>query len=76
MTVTPRFYWNGQVGPEDDFGAKIHTVFYDAPISGSGQWAIMTHRSWVKRGMYLKLGPGFGQRYEKQSNGRWLKTGG
>lgn len=71
-------YWCGPVPEKDDFGCPIKHevggVFYDAKTD-SGPWAIMAPCSWAFDG-YGKLGLGFGQKYEMQQDGRWLKVEG
>lgn len=67
-------YWTGEVPQLDDFGAPIGDVFYDAKTR-RGPWGIMSHGSFVREG-YSKLGPGYGQKYKRQPNGRWLKIKG
>jgi len=66
--------WTGPVPALDDFGAPISNVFYDAKTR-HGAWAMMSHSSWVLEG-YSKLGPGYGQKYKLQDDGRWLKVKG
>ena len=70
----PKKYWCGEIGPEDDFGAPIVDEFIDGKIA-NGQWANMAPSSWRMYGLG-KLGTGWGQRYEKQEDGRWLKVEG
>lgn len=67
-------YWSGQIGPNDDFDRPIEDVFIDGRTA-QGSWAIMSLESWERYG-YHRLGMGCGQRYEKQPDGRWLKTDG
>ena len=69
-----KVYWQGELGPEDDFGKKYDNVMYDGKTR-SGPWANMSYVSWVRFGVG-KLGTGYGQRYERQANGRWLKVEG
>lgn len=72
MQTTPK-YWHGTIEPNDDFGLPITDKFIDgATVYGS--WAIMTPKSHRANGR--GLGTGKGQEYTKQSDGRWLKTGG
>jgi hypothetical protein len=40
-----------------------------------GPWANMSEQSFRRYGTG-KLGPGFGQKYAKQENGKWLKVEG
>ena len=66
--------WCGEIGPNDDFGRPIGKEFIDGRTN-RGPWGIMTRESFLTHGMG-KLGPGWGQRYEKQPDGRWLKVEG
>jgi len=67
-------YWRGSpIGPKDDLGAKIDDVFYDAKTV-MGPWGILSPASFRQHGVGVGLGRG--QKYEKQSDGRWLKTEG
>lgn len=71
MTKT---YWTGNVPFKDDFGKPIQDQFIDGRTRG-GPWAYMTPASWASHGLG-SLGPGRGQRYERQADGRWLKVKG
>jgi hypothetical protein len=72
---TKHRYWCGEVGPLDDFGATIVDTFIDAPTPRG--WAKMTPENWELHGLRpVGLGLGRGQRYTRQPDGRWLKTGG
>lgn len=65
-------YWTGHVGKVDSFFDPIVDTFIDgATIRG---WAIMTPASHAEHGM--GLGMGKGQKYQKQTDGRWLKVEG
>jgi len=67
-------YWLSPVGKEDDFGDAITDQIIDGKTK-FGPWALMTPASWEENGVG-RLGTGFGQRYELQSNGKWLKVEG
>ena len=67
-------YWLSPLGDNDDFGDPYSTGMIDGKTV-HGPWANMTPASWAKHGIG-RLGQGYGQRYEKQSNGRWLKVEG
>jgi len=67
-------YWVGDVEEADDFGAPIKDEFIDGRIE-TGQWAVMSPASWKMFGNG-KLGTGYGQRYKKQADGKWLKVEG
>jgi hypothetical protein len=67
-------YWIGPVNTVDDFGKKITDTFIDGRTVG-GPWAIMTPASWMRHGAG-RYGTGHGQKYQKQEDGKWLKTQG
>jgi hypothetical protein len=67
-------YWAGSPNSKDDFGLVISRAFIDGKTI-HGPWAIMTPSSWRAHGIG-RLGTGYGQKYEKQADGRWLKTKG
>ena len=72
-------YWIGRVRATDDFGVPIENIFYDARTF-LGPWATMAPSSFELHRLGTdeasSLGTGKGQRYERQPDGRWLKTGG
>lgn len=72
-------YWMGTPDEFDAFNRLIDNEFIDGmvgPQCGAGfAWAIFTPDSWKHFGCG-KLGTGFGQRYVKQDDGRWLKVEG
>jgi hypothetical protein len=59
----------------DTCGAGIDDVFYDGK-TGFGPWACMCPSCFTLGPGLNRLGTGFGQKYEKQADGKWLKTGG
>ncbi len=67
--------WSGSE-PKCDAGNghNLNGEFYDAAIPAYRQWAILCPACAKRHG--VKLGLGFGQRYQKQSNGAWLKVEG
>lgn len=67
-------YWLSPVGKADDFKDKITDEIIDGKTK-YGPWALMTPKSFKKHGVG-KLGTGYGQRYKKQKDGKWLKTEG
>lgn len=71
-------WWCGPLGGFDDFGdaydLKPGGEMFDAKTK-QGPWGNMTRRSWEKHGVG-RLGLGWGQRYEMQPNGRYLKVEG
>lgn len=75
MNVSEKIvYWIGEVPEVDDFGMKIKNQFVDGKTT-SGPWGIMTPDSFSFFGVG-KLGPGLGQRYLKQTDGKWMKVEG
>lgn len=71
--MTKLVYWISPVNEADDFGNVIEDTFYDGATS-MGPWAIMAPKSFRRYGRGVGLG--IGQRYNKQSDGRWLKVEG
>ena len=69
-----KVYWTGHVGKLDDFDQPITDTFYDAK-SIMGPWAKMAPSSWTKYS-FGRTGTGFGQKYQLQPNGSWIKTEG
>jgi hypothetical protein len=67
-------YWVSPLGIKDDFGELYKDVMYDGRTN-SGPWANMAAQSWRIYGVG-KLGTGYGQKYKKQADGRWLKVEG
>jgi hypothetical protein len=72
--MTQKKYWIGQPPSTDDFGLPITDTFYDGKTR-IGPWAFMSPISWPKYGIG-KTGLGLAQKYQRQSDGRWLKTEG
>jgi hypothetical protein len=72
--MTEQMYWCGPLNGFDDFGRSYKDVMYDAKTK-QGPWANMTEEFWKEHG-YPRLGVGYGQKYVKQSDGRWLLTEG
>lgn len=67
-------YW---IGPLSDscqlYGIPFGSTMYDANLPGIG-WGNFCERAFIEnRG---RLGTGFGQKYEKQIDGRWMKVAG
>lgn len=68
-------YWAGPISHCDVCRTPFEKVFYDAKTNG-GPWACMCP-SCQNLGPGLgKTGLGIGQKYELQSDGKWLKTEG
>jgi hypothetical protein len=68
-------YWLSHVGETDDFGKPYKDVMYDGKTKQWGSWANMNGSSWKTHGVG-KLGTGYGQKYKRQPDGRWLKVEG
>jgi hypothetical protein len=66
--------WTGRVPAKDDFGLPITYEFIDGR-SNAGAWMIFTPRSWYHFGCG-KLGPGYGQRYQRSTRNIWTKVEG
>lgn len=67
-------YWQGTAPAACDVcGAQIVDTFSDAKTP-MGPWANLCPG--CASSMSVRYGLGFGQKYEKQSDGRWLKTAG
>ncbi len=60
----------------DTCDTPIDKVFYDARTSVSGAWGHLCPSCFTFGPGLGKLGPGFGQKYEKQADGSFEKTGG
>jgi hypothetical protein len=75
MTSAVNKYWTGDVPAKDDFGMTIEDEFVDGRMRGRSQWAMFTPMSWRALGIGT-LGLGYGQRYKKQKDGRWIKVEG
>lgn len=68
-------YWLSKPPAEcDTCSTPITTVFYDAD-TGRG-WACMCPSCQTLGPGLGRVGPGRGQKYEKQADGKWLKTEG
>ncbi len=67
-------YWVSKVPDVDTYGNPIHDEFVDGKSMGTNQWGLFTPT------VYAVIGSGFGtgrgQRYKKQSDGKWLKVEG
>jgi hypothetical protein len=70
----PATYWLSPVGELDDFGDRVAGVIIDGKTK-HGSWALMTPHSWSLHGIG-QLGIGLGQRFERQTDGKWLKVEG
>lgn len=65
-------YWTSPVGGFDDFGNQITDIIIDGKTN-KGPWATMSEESWKHfGGTGGKFGIGLGQKYQKQSDGKWL----
>ena len=70
-------YWLSAPPPTncDICHKAIVSQFTDGKTNG-GPWAIMCKACFPRHSLANKLGTGLGQQYTKQTDGRWLKTGG
>lgn len=67
-------YWCGPLSDNCQLSGKpFGDTMYDANLPGVG-WGNFNEETFNSRGG--RLGTGFGQKYEKQSDGRWLKVAG
>jgi len=67
-------FLDGNPPETDDFGIAILSRFVDGRTNLGGAWATMAPMSYMTHGVGLGLGRG--QQYDKQADGRWLKTAG
>jgi len=67
-----RTEWTGQ--KTCDYCGKTAATMYDS-ASKEGPWAFMCPECWKEHG-FGKLGVGFGQRYDRDPDGRFFKTAG
>jgi len=65
-------YWTGSIERCDACRKPFEAVMYDAATSRG--WGNLDQKCFEALG--CSLGTGRGQKYEKQADGRWLKTGG
>ncbi len=72
--VHGKVYWVSKVPDVDSFGNPIHDEFIDGRLVSSGQWGLFTPATYAVVGS--GLGTGLGQRYKRQSDGKWLKIEG
>lgn len=74
MTTLKPKYWDAPFIPsKDDFNYTITDEIIDGRTV-MGPWALMTPQAHAIYG--LGLGTGYGQKYKKQADGRWLKIAG
>lgn len=75
MPGDSRRYWMGSVPAQCEVsGQPFDKVMYDCRIPRYGQWALVCQVAFEDFG--CKVGQGFGQKYELQEDGKWLKTAG
>jgi hypothetical protein len=68
-------YWSGPLDSCDLCKKDFFGVMYDASVPAwGGRWGNICNNCYIKEG--CSLGIGRGQKYEQQTDGRWLKTGG
>ena len=68
-------YWLSPVGTHDDYGDEIKDIIIDGRTK-EGPWALMTPKSFKENGWRPEEWQGYGQMYQKQSDGKWLKIKG
>lgn len=68
-------YWAGEVSLCETCDTELQSTFYDAATSLGG-WAIMCPSCHHFGPGLGKVGPGAGQFYRKQPDGRWKKVAG
>ena len=73
MRAKRKKYWMGFVKSTDDFNSPIIDEFIDGKTT-LGPWGFMTPESYNIYG--IGLGIGYGQKYVKQENGKWLQVEG
>ena len=66
-------FWTGPLTDCDIDHRPFVAVMYDAKTK-SGPWGNLCDRCFEAHG--VGLGTGLGQRYERQDDGRWLRTAG
>lgn len=71
-----KVYWLSPLPGFDDFGGPIHDEFVDGATRHGGMWGLMNPENFKVHSLYHMLGTGFGQRYRKQPDGKWLKVEG
>jgi hypothetical protein len=70
----PKVYWLSEVPAGCQLSGKpFNGVMYDANLPGIG-WGLWCYEAFEYHGG--KLGTGFGQKYRRQDDGRWLKVAG
>jgi hypothetical protein len=75
ITILEAVYWMGEVPATCQLtGMTITNQFVDGVVKGGTSWASMTPDAHKHFG--CGFGKGLGQRYEKQTSGRWLKVEG
>lgn len=66
-------YWEGSEPDQCQTCQRDYEgVMYDARLPLHGSWANICRRCFVAFG--CRLGTGWGQKYEKQPDGSWLKV--
>lgn len=66
-------YWIGTIENCDNCGGALNNLMYDAAVPRAG-WGNLCKGCFTVLG--CTLGTGHGQKYEKQADGKWLKTDG
>lgn len=68
-------YWCGEVTNCDTCSSRLLTIMFDGKTT-HGPWANMCPSCFRLGPGVGRTGQGLGQKYEKQADGRWLKTEG
>ena len=75
--MTKQVYWFSAIPKTcDTCDTPITDIFYDAVTVHRGKWAHMCPSCFHLGPGFGVLGPGKGQEYKKQPDGRFLKTAG
>jgi hypothetical protein len=69
-----KIYWRGPMHRTDHFGIPYRNTMIEGRTK-MGPWANMTEESWRHFGVG-QLGDNLGQKYQRQTDGRWLKIEG
>jgi hypothetical protein len=64
-------YWLGKIGPNDYFEVPYDDIMFDVKAK-HGPWITMSETSWRNHGVG-RLGIGYGQKDQKQTDGHWLR---
>lgn len=76
MTAVDKFWMGPAPVKCDTCSTPITGKFYDAKTLFAGGWGCLCPSCQILGPGLNKLGPGYGQEYTKQPDGRFKKTGG